>query len=74
MLKKTVYREMLLRDHEMTFSGHSLRAGLVTSAAMNGIPEHAIMRQTGHKKSETLRKYIRIGILFEENAAAGVGL
>jgi hypothetical protein len=34
------------------YSGHSLRAGLVTQAAMNDIPEHRIMRQTRHKSSE----------------------
>ena len=56
------------------FSGHSLRAGLATSAAMAGVAEHTIMRQTGHKKAETLRKYIRMGTLFQDNAASKVGL
>jgi integrase len=56
------------------FSGHSLRAGLATSAAAAGVPERAIMAQTGHKRTDTLRKYIRLGSLFRENAAAQVGL
>ncbi len=57
------------------FSGHSLRAGLATSAAAAGVPEErAIMAQTGHKRTDTLRKYIRLGSLFRENAAAQVGL
>ena len=56
------------------FAGHSLRAGLVTSAAAAGIPERAIMAQTGHARADTLRRYIRTGTLFQENAAAGVGL
>jgi integrase len=34
------------------FSGHSLRAGFVTSAARAGEPERRIMRQTGHNRSK----------------------
>lgn len=56
------------------FSGHSLRAGLATAAAAAGVSERAIMAQTGHKSLATLRKYIREGSLFLENAAAKVGL
>jgi len=55
-------------------AGHSLRAGLATSAAAAGVPERAIMAQTGHRSLTTLRKYIRSGSLFLENAAARVGL
>lgn len=56
------------------YSGHSLRAGLVTSAAKAGVRESDIMRQTGHKSHDTLKKYIRKATLFEDNAAAKVGL
>jgi site-specific recombinase XerD len=56
------------------YAGHSLRAGFATTAAMMGVPEHAIMRQTGHKKSDTLKKYIRMGTLFEQNASGKLGL
>jgi integrase len=56
------------------YAGHSLRAGMVTQAAMNGVPEHAIMRQTRHKSSEMLRKYIRDGALFRANASGRIGL
>ena len=55
-------------------AGHSLRAGLATSAAAAGVPERAIMAQTGHRSVTTLRKYIRSGSLFLENAAGRVGL
>jgi integrase len=55
-------------------SGHSLRAGCVTQAAMNGVREFIIMRQTGHKTVATLRRYIRSGEIFRENAAAGLGI
>lgn len=56
------------------FSGHSLRAGLITQAAMNGVSERAIADQSGHKSLLVLRRYIRDGSLFRENAAAKVGL
>lgn len=53
-----------------TFSGHSLRSGLATSAAKNGAPGHAIQRQLRHKSFTTTLEYIRIGSLFEGNAAS----
>jgi site-specific recombinase XerD len=55
-------------------AGHSLRAGLATAAAAAGVSERAIMAQTGHRSLTTVRKYIREGSLFLENAAAKVGL
>jgi integrase len=56
------------------FAGHSLRAGLATSAAAAGKSERAIMNQTGHRSVTTVRRYIRDGDLFRENAAGGLGL
>lgn len=56
------------------YAGHSLRSGLATSAAAAGVSERAIMAQTGHKSVSMVRRYIREGSLFRENAAAGVGL
>jgi hypothetical protein len=38
------------------------------------VPERVIARQTGHKSMAVLRRYIRSGSLFSENAAARVGL
>jgi integrase len=55
-------------------AGHSLRAGLATSAAAAGVPERVIADQTGHKGTVMLRRYIRQGSLFRENAASAVGL
>ena len=63
-----------LKDCFKNYSGHSLRSGFVTEAALSGVPEHIIMRQTGHKKSDTIKKYIRIGNMWQENAASKVGL
>lgn len=56
------------------YAGHSLRAGLATSAAQAGISERSIMAQTGHKSVMVARRYIRDGSLFRDNAAAQVGL
>jgi site-specific recombinase XerD len=56
------------------YAGHSLRAGLATSAAAAGVSERAIMAQTGHRSVNMVRRYIRDGSLFRENAAACVGL
>lgn len=56
------------------FGGHSLRAGFVTQAILNGVPEHVIMAHTGHKKSDTLKKYIRETNKWKNNAATKLGL
>ena len=54
------------------YSGHSLRAGLATSAALQGVSERVIAKTTRHKSIAVLRGYIRDGELFRENAAAAV--
>ena len=59
---------------EGDYSGHSLRAGLATTAAAAGASERSIMSQTGHKSVTIARGYIRRGSLFDENAAALAGL
>lgn len=56
------------------YSGHSTRSGLATTAAKAGVSERVIMKQTRHKSTQMVRKYIRDGELFEENAAVRVGL
>ncbi len=56
------------------FAGHSLRAGLATSAAKAGKSERAIMNQTGHRSEAMVRKYIREANIFVDNAAMGIGL
>lgn len=54
------------------FSGHSLRAGLVTSAAQVGVSAWKIKQQTGHKNDSILSRYIRDARLFVDNAAGAV--
>ncbi|WP_226429630.1 site-specific integrase [Leisingera sp. McT4-56] len=49
------------------YSGHSLRAGFVTSAIQAGAREYAIRRQTGHASAATMERYVRIASLFEDN-------
>jgi site-specific recombinase XerD len=54
------------------YSGHSLRAGFCTTAARLGRSEHAIMAVTGHRSADTLRRYIRRGTVWQDNASAGL--
>jgi site-specific recombinase XerD len=54
--------------------GHSLRSGLATTAARNGASEASIMRQTGHKSVQMVRRYIHEGSVFHDNAGAKLGL
>ncbi len=56
------------------YAGHSLRAGLATSAAAAGASERVIMSQTGHRSADMVRRYIREGSLWRENAASLAGL
>lgn len=58
-----------------SYSGHSLRAGFVTTAAAAGRSEREISTQTGHApNSSVLRTYIRHADAFTENAANHLGL
>lgn len=54
------------------YSGHSLRAGLATSAAMVGASAWKIRQQTGHASDAMLNRYIRDGDMFTSNAAGAV--
>lgn len=53
---------------------HSLRAGLVTEAVLQGINARAIQRQTGHKSVEALMGYAREHDVFDNNAVTDIGL
>lgn len=56
------------------YGGHSLRAGLATSAAMQGADLLTIMRQTGHRSQTVAASYVRAADLFRTNAASIAGL
>ena len=49
------------------YSGHSLRAGLITSAAQSGVSSWKICQQTGHQSEAVMRRYIRDSHLFTDN-------
>jgi integrase len=54
------------------FSGHSLRAGFVTSAARAGVSSWKIREQTGHSSDAMLARYIRDNDIFTDNAAGAL--
>lgn len=49
------------------YAGHSLRAGLVTSAALAGVDVWKIRKQTGHQSDAMLQRYIRESQLFNDH-------
>jgi integrase len=51
------------------YSGHSLRAGLATSAIKAGVPTYKVRAQTGHASDAMLGRYVRDAGLFDGNAA-----
>ncbi len=53
------------------FSGHSLRAGFVTSALEDGADTLRVMDQTRHRSVDTLRKYDRRAKAFAAHAGKG---
>ena len=54
------------------YAGHSLRSGLVTSAAQLGVSSWKIRQQTGHRTDAMLARYIRDASIFVDNAAGAV--
>jgi len=54
------------------FSGLSLRAGFVTTAALLGATEDEIALQTGHKSPTAVWRYIRRSSPFERNAVTRI--
>jgi len=70
-VKKAVSR-IGLDPHE--YGGHSLRAGMVTAAAMAGIDSARLSQHTRHQSLATLRRYIRPATIFQMNPAAMIGL
>jgi hypothetical protein len=56
------------------FSGHSLRAGFATEAYAQGVPELVIMRHGRWRAAATMQGYVEEGSLWNDNAAARLGL
>jgi integrase len=63
----------LVGEDPERFSGHSPRAGLITTAAKQRVPTWLIMRHTRHKTERVMHGYIRVATRWEENAAAMIG-
>jgi site-specific recombinase XerD len=70
ILKRSVERAGM---DPQNVSPHGLRAGMATTAAIDGASEREIARITGHRSS-VVRRYIRDADLFRNNASARLGL
>jgi integrase len=55
------------------FSGHSLRAGYATAAAMLGVPEWKIRKRTRHRTAELVARYVRAAEEWTDSGLKGVG-
>jgi site-specific recombinase XerD len=56
------------------FAGHSLRAGFATEGYAQGTPELAIMRHGRWRSASVMRGYVEEGSIWNDNAAAKLGL
>jgi integrase len=55
-------------------SPHGLRAGFVTTAYRNGVPDEEIMGHTRHRSLTTMRSYVRRAKLSKDSPAGKLGL
>jgi integrase len=55
-------------------SPHGLRAGFVTTAYRNGVPDEEIMGHTRHRSLTTMRSYVRRAKLSQASPAGKIGL
>ena len=55
-------------------SPHGLRAGFITTAYANGVPDEEIMGHTRHRSQAVMRKYVRRSKLSRSSPAGKVGL
>ncbi len=55
-------------------SPHGLRAGFVTTAYRNGVPDEEIMGHTRHRSLTTMRSYVRRAKLSQVSPAGKLGL
>ena len=57
-----------------SYSGHSLRAGFITQASLNGKTLEQIMSQSRHQSVKIMLGYVRRANIFKDSAAGGVAL
>ena len=55
-------------------SPHGLRAGFVTTAYLNGVPDEEIMGHTRHRNLTTMRSYVRRSKLSQVSPSGKLGL
>jgi integrase len=72
IVKKLVERAKIAQPE--AYGGHSLRAGFVTEASMNGATDREIMKQTGHKSIVMVHRYAREDQKDRQVAASKLGL
>ncbi|MFC0080955.1 site-specific integrase [Aciditerrimonas ferrireducens] len=56
------------------YSAHSLRAGFVTYAHLQGATDRAIAHQTRHRSLASVGTYIRVDTAWDDNAATQLGI
>ena len=56
------------------YTGHSLRAGHITQASMEGASDAAIQAQSRHESDRAFREYVRPQKLLENTSSAYLGL
>lgn len=62
----------MIGEESRDFGAHSLRAGLVTTAAEAGASDVSIRMRTGHKSIDTMLRYVRPAEYFHNDPLAGV--
>ena len=82
-LSQDAVRQILLRRAALAgvkgslaepISPHGLRAGFVTTAYRNGVPDEEIMGHTRHRSLTTMRSYVRRAKLSQSSPAGKLGL
>jgi len=71
---RMVRRRALAAGLDGDFAGHSLRAGFATEGYAQGTPELAVMRHGRWRSAAVMRGYVEEGGLWNDNAAARLGL
>jgi len=71
VLKSGIHAELPEKDRVALFSGHSLRAGLASSAEVD---ERYVQKQLGHASAEMTRRYQRRRDRFRVNLTKAAGL
>ena len=69
-----IKRRALAAGLDGAFAGHSLRAGFATEGYAQGTPELAIMRHGRWRSASVMRGYVEEGSIWNDNAAARLGL